>query len=119
MAEMSIAILKLFATAFAFGTFVRDTHSPIQRAVGSDVSAFIEVVHATISKFDLRLIDNILVGPGLLSDSCYHNKSHATDRTPNCRPLMTLGVSSMTCSLVWNRIVSVSLAAIVVALPWE
>lgn len=61
MTEMAVAILKLLATAFTFSTFVRNTHSPIERTVSSNISAFIEVVHATIGEFDLRLIDDILI----------------------------------------------------------
>lgn len=61
MTEMTIAILELLATAFTFGTFVRNTHPPIERTVSCNISAFIEVVHATIGEFNLRLIDDILI----------------------------------------------------------
>lgn len=117
MTKMTVTVLELFAAALTFGTFVRDTHPPIERAVSSNISSFVKVVHATVGKFDLRLVDDILVGPGVLSETDYLFSSSATNKTPNCRPLMTFGVSSMTCSLARILIVSVSLAAIVPVAP--
>ena len=69
MAKMTIAICQRLSTACAFAALIGYTHARVKRTVYRHISTFVQIVHATVGKFDLRLVHDILIRPIQLSDA--------------------------------------------------
>lgn len=62
MAEMAVASLEGATTSLACCGLVRDTHAPVEGAVGDHGPVIVEIEKLSVGNFHYALADNVIVG---------------------------------------------------------
>lgn len=61
--EMTVTFFQMETAGLAGGSFVRNTHTLVERAICSDRPAMFEVEKLSVRDFYYRLTDNIIIRP--------------------------------------------------------
>jgi len=59
--KVPVTCLQLLSAGCADVSLARNAHAPIEGAIFGICAAFVQVKQSAVRKFDLRLVDNVLI----------------------------------------------------------